>query len=163
MKYLLGAVALGAAALSAAAGPTMGDVTIETAHGCVGLHVEMAVTLDERRRGLQYRKDVPDFGGMLFINPQPRVTTMWMLNTPISLDMLFIDARGQVVRIVERTTPESLERIPSGVAVKAVLEVAGGRADVLGIATGNQLRLAPRLTDGNDPTGSGPTSSRNRE
>jgi uncharacterized membrane protein (UPF0127 family) len=79
---------------------------------------------------------------MLFINPQPRTTVMWMLNTPISLDMLFINTNGQVVHIAEHTTPESRKRISSGVPVKAVLEIAAGRADEFGIRVGDKVALA---------------------
>ena len=147
MRRLFAAVLFAAApaavltAVPLAHAASMGDVTIETEHTCVGLRVELAITAEERRAGLMHRTSVPEFGGMLFINPQPRVTTMWMKNTPTSLDMLFVDTRGEIVRIARETTPESLERISSGKPVKAVLEIGGGRAETLGIDVGHQLRL----------------------
>jgi uncharacterized membrane protein (UPF0127 family) len=125
-----------------AAETEMGDLTIATRHYCIGLRVELAITPEARRTGLQHRTSLPHHGGMLFINPQPRTTVMWMLNTPISLDMLFINTNGQVVHIAEHTTPESRKRISSGVPVKAVLEIAAGRADEFGIRVGDKVALA---------------------
>ena len=119
--------------------PEMGDLTIVTRHQCVGLRVELAITPEARRIGLQHRTSLPDHGGMLFINPQPRTTVMWMLNTPISLDMLFVRSDGEVVHIARRTTPQSKKRISSGVPVTAVLEIAAGQAQAFGVRVGDEV------------------------
>ncbi len=140
VMLLGGLVSAGASTAGAAAAePEMGDLTIATRHRCIGLHVELAISPEARRTGLQNRTSLPDHGGMLFINPQPRTTVMWMLNTPISLDMLFIDANGKVVHIAKHTTPQSRKRISSGVPVKAVLEIAAGRADEFDILVGDEV------------------------
>jgi len=65
---------------------------------------------------------------------------MWMKNTLIPLDMLFIDAKGHIVAIHERAIPRSEEIISSSTAVKAVLELAGGECATLGIRVGDQVR-----------------------
>ncbi len=78
-------------------------------------------------------------GGMLFLYPRARRVHMWMANTPISLDMLFIRADHSIARIVERTVPYSRELIDSVEAVSAVLEIEGGLARVLGIRAGDSL------------------------
>jgi uncharacterized membrane protein (UPF0127 family) len=79
----------------------------------------------------------PD-AGMLFVFPQ-RVASFWMRNTLIPLDMLFIDRDGRVVRIAERTTPLSEQGISSRRPVVAVLELAGGTAERLGIEVGSKV------------------------
>jgi uncharacterized membrane protein (UPF0127 family) len=80
---------------------------------------------------------------MLFDFQAPQLVGMWMKNTPLSLDMLFIDAAGRIARIEARTRPFSTELISSGSEVLAVLEITGGRAAELGIAAGD--RVAHRL------------------
>ena len=131
--------ATSAANVANSADPEMADLTIDTRHRCVALHVELATSTEARRAGLQHRTSLPEHGGMLFINPQSRITVMWMKDTPMSLDMVFINTDGKIVRIAERTTPQSLKRISSGVPVKAVLEIKAGRADDLGIKVGDEV------------------------
>jgi uncharacterized membrane protein (UPF0127 family) len=93
----------------------------------------MYVTRLERRQGMLF-----DFG-------EPRPVWMWMKNTPLSLDMVFVGASGEVLRIEPRTSPFSLEWIPSGVVVRAVVELLGGTCERLGIAPGD--RVIHRLFD----------------
>jgi uncharacterized protein len=76
---------------------------------------------------------------MLFDFETPQRVTMWMKNTPLSLDMLFIDARGVIVRIAARTRPFSTEIIDSGQPVLAVLEVNAGITRKVGIAIGDRV------------------------
>jgi hypothetical protein len=78
---------------------------------------------------------------MLFLYPSDRIATMWMKNTMIPLDMLFIAADGRVVRIAERTVPQSTETISSEEPVRAVLELNGGTVARLGIEAGAVVRL----------------------
>jgi uncharacterized membrane protein (UPF0127 family) len=82
---------------------------------------------------------MPADEGMLFPQPQPRVMAMWMKNTFIPLDMLFIDSRGRVVCLRERTVPESLDIVSCDQPVKAVLEIGGGQAGKRGIAVGDRV------------------------
>src|SRR5712691_13235695 len=81
-----------------------------------GVHVfsvELAVTDEERARGLMFRKELPDGKGMLFDFGRDQEVAMWMQNTLMPLDMLFITAGGRIVRIAENTEPMSTRIIPS--------------------------------------------------
>ena len=89
-----------------------------------------------------YIKWLPSDQGMLFPQAAPRVMSMWMKNTLIPLDMLFIDAGGRIVYIRERATPESEDIISIPTPVKAVLELPGGQCAALGIRAGDQVRHA---------------------
>jgi uncharacterized protein len=107
-----------------------------------GVHVfavEMAVTDAERSRGLMFRKSLPAGHGMLFDFKQDQVVGMWMRNTYISLDMIFIRADGTIARIAPNTEPLSERVISSGVPVRAVLEVVAGTARRLGLAAGDRV------------------------
>jgi uncharacterized membrane protein (UPF0127 family) len=83
-----------------------------------------------------YVRSLPTLRGMLFVHEQPRTLSMWMKNTYIPLDMVFIDADGRIQQIVEQTTPHSLELIRSDAPARAVLEIGGGEARRLGLHTG---------------------------
>ena len=89
---------------------------------------------------MMYRRSLARDRGMLFPQPREKVTTFWMLNTLIPLDMIFIRADGRIARIVT-AKPESLESISSGVPVGAVLEIAGGRSAELGIRAGDRVEF----------------------
>lgn len=117
-------------------------VEIATKGGVQIFVVEMAVTMEERAQGLMYRKELPDGKGMLFdFSPEQNVA-MWMKNTYIPLDMIFIKADGRILRIAENTEPLSTEIVSSGGSVRAVLEVIGGTARKYGIAPGDQVSHA---------------------
>jgi hypothetical protein len=113
------------------------DLAIRTQDGA--LHrftVELAVTPEQRSQGLMYRRELAADRGMLFLYPRPGYRAMWMKNTYIPLDMLFIKSDGRVAHIAERTEPHSLQSISAGERVSAVLELRGGTADRLGISEG---------------------------
>jgi uncharacterized protein len=102
--------------------------------------LELANTPEMRSRGLMFRRDVPTGHGMLFdFGPGETDVSMWMKNTYVSLDMVFIRADGTIRRIAESTTPLSEATIPSGGPVKGVLEVVAGTAKRLGIAAGDRV------------------------
>jgi len=101
--------------------------------------IEIAETEAQVRRGLMFRADLADDAGMLFDYDPPTYVTMWMKNTLIPLDMLFVDERGVIGRIAAWTTPLSLEAIPSGGPVRAVIELKGGITEQLGIKTGDKV------------------------
>ena len=107
-----------------------------------GVHVfqvEIADTDATRAQGLMFRKSLPARHGMLFEFPQDQVITMWMRNTHISLDMIFIRKDGTIARIARNTVPMSERTISSGVPVRAVLEVNAGTSRRLGIAPGDRV------------------------
>jgi hypothetical protein len=101
--------------------------------------VELAIEEDDRRRGLMFRRSLGADEGMLFLWDEPQAIGMWMKNTLIPLDMLFIDERGVVVHIARNTRPLSLDVISPGRPVSAVLELKGGRAAELGITPGARV------------------------
>lgn len=101
--------------------------------------VEVMRTPDQRARGLMYRNYMPPDRGMLFDFAHSEPVAMWMQNTYIPLDMLFIRADGTVARIAENTEPLSTRTIPSGEPVLSVLEVNGGTAAKLGIKPGDKV------------------------
>jgi uncharacterized membrane protein (UPF0127 family) len=77
---------------------------------------------------------------MLFDYKTPTVATMWMRNTFIPLDMLFVDAQGRIVNVHQRAVPQSLDTIAATAPVRAVIELNGGTAARLGIAPGDQVQ-----------------------
>ncbi len=113
-----------------------------TATGVHALDVEVASTPEQQARGLMFRTELAENKGMLFPHPEPRELTMWMRNTYIPLDMVFIRADGTVHRIEAQTVPFSERTIGSQGAVSAVLEIAGGGAARLGLKPGDTVRHA---------------------
>ena len=103
------------------------------------LKVELALEPEEKAQGLMFRRELNADSGMLFVYREERPVHMWMKNTLIPLDMLFISKRGEVVEIVARTTPLSEMIIASNNPVLAVLELNGGAAERLGIKAGDQV------------------------
>ncbi|MCZ8260924.1 MAG: DUF192 domain-containing protein [Beijerinckiaceae bacterium] len=101
--------------------------------------VEVARNDAQRARGLMFRQSMPADQGMLFDFERDQMVTMWMKNTYISLDMIFIFADGRVHRIESRTEPESEKMISSGVPVRAVLELNANAASRLGLKPGDQI------------------------
>ena len=141
-SVLLLALALGLVPLLGAtrtAAMEKGMLEIATKAGVRAFNVELAVTEDEREKGLMFRKDVPDGYGMLFDFKQDQMVTMWMKNTYVSLDMIFIKHDGRIARIAENTTVLSEDIIQSGQPVRAVLEVVAGTAKKYGIAPGDKV------------------------
>lgn len=115
-------------------------VVIETDQGRFEFTAEIADTPELRRRGLMYRHRLPEDRAMLFDWGRVEPVSMWMRNTYVSLDMIFIAADGRVVRVAQATEPLSETTIPSGVPVAAVLEVVAGTADRIGLEPGDRVR-----------------------
>jgi uncharacterized membrane protein (UPF0127 family) len=115
------------------------NLEIVSATGVHVFSVELASDDLERARGLMYRKELPEGRGMLFDFGTDQDIAMWMKNTFIPLDMMFIRADGRISRIAENTAPLSTKVIPSGGLVRAVLEVAGGTVKKLGISVGDRV------------------------
>jgi uncharacterized protein len=104
------------------------------------LTVEMALTEDQQTVGEMWRQSVPEDSGMLFDWGAPRSSKMWMRNTLVPLDMIFINADGTVRSIARNTVPRSEVVIDGQGPVRATLEVAGGTAARLGIQPGDVVR-----------------------
>jgi uncharacterized membrane protein (UPF0127 family) len=102
--------------------------------------VEMALKPDQQTVGEMFRTNVPEGGGMLFDWGFPRESPMWMRNTVVPLDMVFINPDGTIRAIAESTTPRSLAPIDSHGAVRATLELAGGVTAKLDIRVGDTVK-----------------------
>lgn len=108
----------------------------------INLTVEIADTNKKRMRGLMYRTKLSDDAGMLFLFPSRRKISMWMANTVISLDMIFIDECGKITEIVENTEPFSHDEIRSQKDVPAVLEIGAGLSKRYGLQPGDIVKHA---------------------
>jgi uncharacterized protein len=114
-------------------------LTIVTANGPHKFTVEVATTPAQMEQGLMFRQSLAPDAGMIFDFKAPTVASMWMKNTLIPLDMLFVDAHGRIVNIHERAVPGSLEAIDAAAPVRAVIELNGGTAARLGIKPGDRV------------------------
>lgn len=141
VALVVGALAMLPRAAEAQNAPVSGmePLTIVTASGRHAFQVEVMRTPDQRARGLMHRQFMPADRGMLFDFKQVEPVAMWMQNTYISLDMLFIRADGTVARVAERAEPLSTRTIPSGEPVLSVLELNAGIAEKLGIKPGDKV------------------------
>ncbi len=115
------------------------NLEILTRNGIRVFQVEFAQTEEQRRIGLMHRKQLPDGEGMLFDFVRPQPVAMWMRNTYVSLDMIFIRADGTIANIARNTEPLSERSIYSEGFVKGVLEVVAGTADRYGISPGDRV------------------------
>ncbi len=119
-------------------------VTVSTAGGARhAFEVELADTGPEQQRGLMFRTDIPENGGMLFAPYPPegggaREASFWMKDTPSALDIIFIRGDGTIAAIAQDTVPFSEIPVTSGEPVSAVLELRAGRTAALGIAAGDR-------------------------
>ncbi len=146
-------LSLAAAAFAAAGLPTAGraqqpaqnvtfahsQLVIESGGKRHIFNVEIADTDERRALGLMYRTQLASDAGMLFDFKYDQDVAMWMRNTRIPLDMLFIDRTGRIVNIAQRAIPFSEATISSAGPVRAVLEVNGGTADRLGLKAGDRV------------------------
>ena len=118
---------------------TFEPLTIAGASGRHAFQVEVARNDAERAQGLMYRRSLAPDRGMLFDFARVQPISMWMQNTYIPLDMIFIRADGSIARIADNAEPLSTRTIPSGEPVLAVLEVIGGTAARLGVKPGDRV------------------------
>ena len=124
-----------------------------TPDGARAVRVEIADDPQERARGLMFRESLPADTGMLFLYETPRESSFWMKNTYLPLDIVFMDARGVIRYIHRNARPLDETPIPGALAGDpdplrlAILEVAAGEADRLGLATGQPMAY-PALDQG---------------
>lgn len=115
------------------------QLQIVTEKGAQSFTIELARTDADRAKGLMFRQSMPENHGMLFDFERDQIVTMWMKNTYLPLDMIFIQKDGRIHRIERQTEPHSERTISSGAPVRAVLEVNGGVADKLGLKPGQSV------------------------
>jgi uncharacterized membrane protein (UPF0127 family) len=114
-------------------------VTVVTQNGDQTFTAEFANTPTQRARGLMFKTRLPDRQGMLFDFGRDQEIRMWMKNTLIPLDMIFIQSDGRIRRIEQHTKPESLRVISSNGPVRAVLELRAGTSKKYGITPGDRI------------------------
>jgi uncharacterized protein len=117
-----------------------GTLEIVSRNGTHRFDVWIADTRARQSQGLMFVRELPPNRAMLFSHDPPRRAGMWMKNTYIELDMLFI-ADGRIAQIARRAQPHSLETVGSTMPVSAVVEIRGGDAERLGLAVGDQVRV----------------------
>ncbi len=146
MTYLLVLLAFSvapvASSLKAAPKMRVETVVIVTSSGRYSFQAEIADTPAHRSQGLMRRPLMDADRGMLFDNGVDREMNMWMKNTILPLDMIFITKDGTVVRIAKNTVPFSQTIISSGVPVRGVLEVNAGTADRINLKPGDKVEHA---------------------
>ena len=116
------------------------QLVVSTTSGDHEFQIELAKTDSQRRQGLQHRKSLSLNSGMLFVFEFIKPVTMWMKNTLVSLDMLFLSSDGRIINIVQKTNPLSLNAIFSIKPVKGVLEIRSGSVKKLKIKVGDRIR-----------------------
>ena len=141
IRVLAAAVAL-AFGSPAFAAPATERLTIDTRSGAHGFDVEVMRSRPELEKGLMFRKTMAADHGMLFDFGQSQGVSMWMKNTYLPLDMVFIDARGTVINVAHDAVPMSEKIIPSGGQVLGVLEINAGVADKIGLKTGDIVKAS---------------------
>ena len=115
------------------------SLSIVTAGGPHHFTVELATTPQQMEQGLMFRRSLGPDSGMLFDFKAPSMAMMWMKNTLIPLDMLFVDEAGRIVNIHQRAVPGSLDTIAAAAPVRAVIELNGGTTERLGIRPGDRV------------------------
>ncbi len=120
--------------------PAREPLSLITATGTHAFEVEVAGTKEARAKGLMHRETLAPNHGMLFDFERPVTdAAMWMKNTPLSLDMLFLGPEGRILMIEGQTTPGSMDPIGTRRPVRAVLELPGGTAARLGARVGDRV------------------------
>ena len=141
-RRALSAIALIVALFIATACQGQPKVTIVTKEGRErSFQVEIADTPAKREMGLQYRRDLATDRGMIFLFPNESQQAFWMKNTPIPLDMIFINRDRKIVGIVEQATPFTLDSRSVNGASQYVLEINGGLSRKYGFTKGDSVRF----------------------
>ena len=115
-------------------------LTIKSADKVHEFQVEVAYTREEQARGLMFRNVIEPEHGMLFEFGGNEIRSIWMKNTSVFLDVLFVREDGRILKIEHSAKPYSLRSMTSEAPVSAVLEIAGGQANLLGIKPGDRIQ-----------------------
>jgi len=118
-----------------------GMLSIDTAAGKRDFNIEIAITPAEQAHGLMNRSSMPADHGMAFLWKEDGMRDMWMKDTLIPLDMLFIDHQGSIVHIASNATPNSFDVISAGRPTQAVIELVGGTAAAQNIKVGDRIHI----------------------
>ena len=115
------------------------EMTVTTTGGPQLFTIELALSDAQMEQGLMFRRSLAPDAGMLFDFHRSMTATMWMKNTFIPLDMLFVDGAGRIVDIHERAVPQSLDTISARASSRYVIELNGGTVERLGIKIGDRV------------------------
>ena len=115
-------------------------LTIVTEEGNHEFLVEEAKTLDQQARGMMFRESMEGDSGMIFEFDKPKIATIWMKNTSIPLDILFVRSNGKILKIEHSHQPYTLRSASSEAAIAAVVELKGGEAKRRGIRPGDEVK-----------------------
>ncbi len=114
-----------------------------SAFACYRFDIYLAVEHEQTRRGLMFVREMPLMTGMLFVYDRDAVYSMWMKNTLISLDMVFVRSNGEVSSVIKNTEPHSLRSQGSTEAVRYVLELNAGVTERFSIDSDSRLIWGP--------------------
>jgi uncharacterized membrane protein (UPF0127 family) len=120
--------------------PSKTIVIVNQAGEDVPIDTELAVTAEEQRRGLMFRKKLDDGFGMLFVYQRDQILSFWMKDTLIPLSIAFISHEGRIIEIHDMK-PQSLEAVRSGRSVRYALEAPQGWFERAGISAGCAVRF----------------------
>ncbi len=148
VRMVVAAVALAVIAACSDGAGSEDRAVLHTAAGDFTFKVEIADDTKERADGLMFRTELADDAGMLFDYGREQLASFWMQNTLIPLDMIFIGADGVIKTIHVNARPLDTTSIPSGVRVRFVLEIPGGRSQEIGLKVGDTLEH-PRVVKPN--------------
>ena len=115
-------------------------LTVVSADATHEFTIERAISLDQQARGMMFRETMDPNSGMLFEFDEPKIATIWMKNTPLPLDILFVRSNGKILKIEHMAQPYKLRSASSEAIVAAVLELQGGRSKELGIMPGDLVQ-----------------------
>jgi uncharacterized membrane protein (UPF0127 family) len=115
-------------------------LTIVTEDGEHTFSVDEAKTLDQQARGMMFRESMEADSGMIFEFEEPKIATIWMKNTPLPLDILFVRSNGKILKIEHNHTPYTLRSASSEAVIAGVVELKGGEAKSRGIKPGDTVR-----------------------
>jgi len=115
-------------------------LTIVTEDGTHAFTVEEAKTLDQQARGMMFRESMEADSGMIFEFAEPKVATIWMKNTSIPLDILFVRSNGKILKIEHSHRPYTLRSASSEAVIAAVVELKGGESKARGIRPGDTVQ-----------------------
>ena len=115
-------------------------LTVVSESGTHEFLVERAITLEQQARGMMFRESMGADAGMIFEFEEPKVATIWMKNTSIPLDIIFVRSNGRILKIEHMAQPYKLRSASSEAVIAGVLELQGGRSRDLGILPGDLIK-----------------------
>ncbi len=118
-------------------------------NACISLTVYLAITPDQRRQGLMFVRELPEDTGMLFIYERESMLSIWMKNTYIPLDIVFVSTDGTPINMFRNAQPQTLDSRRAEEPARYVLEVNAGVADKLGLGPESRL-MVELVEDGSD-------------